>query len=113
MKNLLVLILGIISFIEVSQAIMVIKKWNTYKNKGTIFKENFCTEKQTIIQIVEHNPINDLNLDSFLQVYGINEENIHSRPFRKHIRKRVELLIEPSKIVPETSKLKIKAEKTK
>lgn len=111
MRVVLILILAGITSFEVFQAVAAAKKWNSYQSK-IIFDKNPCPPNEQIIQIVEHNPINDINIDSFMQVYGFTQENMHTQPLNKKLKKRSEILIEPKKIAPEPPKFKIKINKT-
>lgn len=110
MRVVLILILAGITSFEVFQAVVAAKKWNSYQSK-ILVEKNPCPSNEQIIQIVEHNPINDINIDSFMQVYGFTQENMHSSPVRKKLKKKSEILIEPKKIVPEPPKFKIKINK--
>lgn len=110
MRVIFILALVGVSFFEVIQAVKMAQKWNNYKSRSVVNKDA-CPPNSVVVRTVEHNPINDMNIDSFMQVYGITQENIHQQPVRKEIKKKSEILIEPKKIIPEPPKFKIKINK--
>ena len=106
MRNVLVLILAYVTSFEVYQTVLMAKKWNYYKI--TANKEKSCPDQIIIVQRIEHNLVNSINIDSFLQVYGITVENMKTKSSKRKNISKVDMLIEPSKIVPEQNKIKIK-----